>query len=362
MKSKCDLCPKSFNNTGNRDRHRATVHADRPPFYKCDHGDCTKAFPYAKQLEKHVIAVHYNNYKCSDCGNRDFRTKQMWTRHRLATHASYEEKVQHAATGENFLTKIYLFIHESNAYCKIGYTTTPISRRLSELATKHNEDLYCSKFWVLSEKFHQPETEIFVEFMENELHEHMRELGFEQRKREYFIFRNRELEEKLIQYLIETIIEKHEQTELPILVPSTEVARTVRKETHKFEIVQPLEKRLKMRQRKKRQRERQRMNYIYCASNGVNVVKIGETIKNPKRRIAVHNCEASHYDKFTVFHQFALGNRYAAQTTRMNVELRIIIVLRQHFPLVAGSHEHFAVTPSQHAKVIEIIQEIINNL
>ena len=65
--NKCDLCGKSFAQSGVLNRHIAIHKVQKD--HKCD--ACGKLFSVKEHLKKHIKSVHYGqkDHKCYTCGN-----------------------------------------------------------------------------------------------------------------------------------------------------------------------------------------------------------------------------------------------------------------------------------------------------
>lgn len=349
-KPTCDQCGKSLSKISHRDRHRHTTHPNAPALYKCPVIGCDCGFAFPHELKMHDQVVHCNDFKCGVCGHECTR-KWHWIAHYMAIHATYDEKVAHSLPpqppGENYLFKIYLLINISEHYYKIGWTNNTITAKLTNIKSQFCRPMVYIKSWNLSEKF----TEHLAEMLENEIHDHMRELGFKNLDgtREYFYFRNREVEEKLIQYFIETIVEQHEQKNFVAHVPPVE-----REKQKRDNMENPIES-------SREKSKKLRGNYIYFFSNKKDVGKIGQTAQTPTYRLSVQNC-VSQYGKFDLLAQWLLGDEYNAETKRKSVEDRIIYEMGQRFPRIKGKREYFNILPSENAEAIAIIDKIINSL
>lgn len=355
---KCDICHKPFTTTRVRDRHRATMHIV-PPLYECIEDGCNARFAFPKELQTHITIEHHMNLTC--CGTT-FKDTWAWNVHQFQCHKSYSERLAHAKTqpvGENYLMKLYLLIHESGSYCKIGRTKNPISLRLANLVTHNNEKMELCKCWDLSEKF---EEVVVVHALEKESHYHMLELGFQQKEftEEYFCFRNRELEERLIQYFLETLVEQHEAKENVVLLSPVIMEQVERPPKRKYtRIENPTEQQRKLRQASRQWQQDRKGQWLYFAGAENNIVKIGHTSHNPTSRLSNHNSQWSHYGKFNLICEFPLGEEYKCTTKRSVFEKKAIYALRQRFSLVGVSQEHFKCSESERAEFIAIINKVI---
>ncbi|CAG4974598.1 unnamed protein product [Colias eurytheme] len=104
----CDVCGIYLSNKYNLMQHLRT-HVDYRP-YKCDFGDCKKAFKDKSTLKKHVI-LHYpsKHYECHICGRR-FSRLSRFNRHSR----QHEVKVKSVVCdycGVGFYNKKYLTNH-----------------------------------------------------------------------------------------------------------------------------------------------------------------------------------------------------------------------------------------------------------
>lgn len=358
----CDMCGKSFFNKRARNRHRVNVHPFAEPVYKCIEADCNACFTFPRELTIHVKSAHCNGYVC--CKN-DFKKITDWKSHRLRCHASYDDKLTHSIlksngeNGENFLKKIYFVIHVSGEYFKIGKTKKPISRKLAELKADRDEEMVICKSWNLSKKF---EHEAQVTTLEKELHAHMLQFGFVQKgeRREYFYFRNKELEEKWIQDFIQTTIEQHEAKDALIMLAPVVVECVKRPAKRKYKkITEPTERQLKERERFKKYRQTNKGKWLYCATNGNGIVKVGHTSQRPVERLGDFSRRASNYGRFTLIKAFTLGDGFEIQTYREYLEKQVIEQMHTHFRLIAGTEEHFECSIADHGTVIEIIENVI---
>lgn len=355
---KCDICPKDFSSTNKRDTHRVNVHSHVEPFYSCTEDLCNKRFNYMHQLQNHVKSEHFMDYKC--CGI-DFVIKPNWVRHRQSRHATYDDKVKYGllqkTAGENYLPKIYFVIDEHDSFCKVGWTKKPISQKLAALRTKFGENMRPCKSWDLSEKF---EEEILVESLETAVHEYM-QLQFKQRKLEYFYLPNAELDEKFIKDMIESIIQQHEEKSTPLIrspVDKEHVPHASKKRKSEINL-HPTEEQLKKRERNRKAYHDRKGQWLYCAHNGDNIVKIGETSNPPKKRLQTFYNKDSYYGKFYLIEVFPLGPEYKSSIKRRVLEKRVIQEMGQVFDPVAGTKEHFVC--SDHVRVVSIIKNIIEN-
>lgn len=360
MDTNCDVCGKPFSQKCHYDRHRATLHPHAPPLYTCTENGCNVGFAFPSDLTAHVKSVHYNDCKCCDY---NFKNISNWNRHRLACHDSFDDKLTHSKVqteeGENYLPKIYLVIHVSGAYFKIGNTKQPMSQRLAYLKSQNGEEMFVSKSWNVSEKFMQ---QIVIERLEKELHVHMLELGFLQKKNrlEYFYFRNKELEEKLIQDFIQSIVEKHEEKEALFL--DTVVVEHVQRKTEKRKYekaTSPTEAQLKKRKYNKEYHQNNKGKWLYCATNGTGIVKVGHTSMAPVQRLQIFNSKKSNHGIFTLMQAFPLGDGYEVENMRLHLEGLVIEKMGINFRRIAGTREHFACSNEDHEKVIKIIENVI---
>ena len=359
----CNVCMKWFSTQRIRDRHRAKFHRNALPHYKCPLNGCNASFSWLSELNKHNRMIHCNNYKCNDCG-LDYKNKTYWDVHYLIRHALYEEKLTHSLPpqpeGENYLPKIYLAEHTDEPYFKVGETGNPMKKRLTDLKADEGETLLYVKSWILSAKF----TPIRTKMLEKIIHVRMPTLGFKQRKEEYFFFNNKEADKILIIAAITAIIEEYEQMEFVAHVPSRPMKDVKRGEKRKWTppCENPTEKQLQEREQKKKYRAKHKGQYLYYCSNGVDVGKIGETIKHPPDRISAHNSGASSNGKFDLKKQWLLPEEYKDTNKRRALEFRVRDKMQTRFALVDGKIDHFNILPSEDAEAIAIIDEIINSL
>lgn len=362
MDTKCDICDKSFTRKNHRNAHRAALHPSATPLYNCSEIGCNVGFSFPLQLTAHVKSAHCNDYKC--CGH-DFKNITAWNGHQLACHVSFEDKLTHSSiqTDESYLPKIYFLIHMSGTYFKIGSTNRPMSQRLSNLKSRYGEEMFVSKSWNMSKKFEQ---KIVIERPEKELHVLMPQHGFQQKEKkiEYFWFNNnKELEEKWIQYFIGMIVEQHEAKEALLLL-DTVVVEHVERKTEKCKrekIENPTERQLKNRERCKKWRLNNKGTWLYCASNGAGIVKVGHTSIPPVERLRIFNRNFSKHGIFTIIQKFHLGDNYKDENPRLHLEGQVIEEMSICFSRIDGTREHFVCSSDDHKKVIEIIEKVIKN-
>ena len=89
LKWKCDLCDKSFSESGYLKKHINTIHKGQK-VHKCE--SCNKSFSYAHHLKTHIHTIHkdHKDHKCESCG-KSFSQAGALKKHIHTVHESRKD-------------------------------------------------------------------------------------------------------------------------------------------------------------------------------------------------------------------------------------------------------------------------------